>query len=237
MENQGRFDQEQWEYFVALATDSTLLWGVLHCSSVSEEFSRVANSGTLWTLHTESFRANGYTKRSQQEKCWVGFTGLRCTSVRVPFPFTSLIYWRGGDRHPDRPQHKTTQNNPNQPNKQPRKTGCTHRARRGSPPCLVWLEIRTAVPLEDQVNIDISEYPALNHLFVHHISDPSWGDSMIFLISKSPCRCGDAFREVSLMVQTKNKAELDVIRFFLSPSSRPEVTMARPPCPRDTKGR
>ena len=49
---------------------------------------------------------------------------------------------------------------------------------------------------------------------------------MIFLISKSPWRCGDAFPEVSLMVQTKNKAKLDVIRFFLSPSSRPAVTMS-----------
>ena len=50
---------------------------------------------------------------------------------------------------------------------------------------------------------------------------------MIFLISKSPWRCGDAFREVFLMLQTKNKTKLDVIRFFLSPSSRPAVTMAR----------
>ena len=50
---------------------------------------------------------------------------------------------------------------------------------------------------------------------------------MIFLISKSPWRCGDTFREVSLMAQTKNKAKLDVIGFFLSPSSRPAVTMSR----------
>ena len=54
---------------------------------------------------------------------------------------------------------------------------------------------------------------------------------MIFLISKSPWRCGDAFPEVSLMVQTKNKAKLGVIRFLLSPSSRPVVTMICPYVP------
>ena len=39
------------------------------------------------------------------------------------------------------------------------------------------------------------------------------------------------------MAQTKNKAKLDVIRFFKSSSSRPAVTMTRPPCPCQHKGR
>ena len=39
------------------------------------------------------------------------------------------------------------------------------------------------------------------------------------------------------MVQTKIKAKSDVIRFFKSSSSRPAVTMTRPPCPCQHKGR
>ena len=48
---------------------------VLHCSSVSEECSRVANYGTLWTLHTESCRENGYTKQITTREVLSGFYG------------------------------------------------------------------------------------------------------------------------------------------------------------------
>ena len=78
-----------------------------------------------------------------------------CTSVRVPFP---LLRWSTADVVVDFIDRQRTQQ------KEPKKPGCTHRARRGSSPRLAWLEIITPVKWRNQVNKDIAKHHALEQV-------------------------------------------------------------------------